>query len=394
MNLLMIGYRRDALEAAQARGWNAYFLVDSTRQPPRKACDWAAVNLDSPPETLAATCLRLTGNRPVDAIIALVEAAVVPAARLREHLGLDGLSVAVASRCHDKRLMKRALQAAEIPCARFEEVTPSTHADELVARLGLPLVLKAPDSSGGRGTRICRSPDEVSRPLSPGLMAESFIDGVEYSVESFVHRGEVLFFNVTSYLRPGWANIVPAALDAERLGEIAALNQRTLRALGITRGVTHLEFFAGDGIDSIGEVAVRPPGGALMELITDAYGFDAWQAFLEVELGRRPACNSEASSVEGVYFLHPGPGQVVRVHGVTEARALPHIKTLTCRVSPGDAIDPRQGVGQSVGRIRASGPHYDQVTRALLNAHQLVEIELAPGAPVSTSVDKFEHPGG
>ncbi|RDV39591.1 ATP-grasp domain-containing protein [Bradymonadaceae bacterium TMQ3] len=394
MNLVMIGFRRDAHEAALTRGWRAHFLVDSTRQPPRSGVSWASVDLNGDVESWEKAARRLAGDATIDAVIASGESSVVPAALLRERLGVSGMSVATARRCHDKIWMKDALTAAGVPCARYLTITPSTGVDDLIEALGLPLVIKAPDSSGGRGTHICESSAQVEAALRPGLLAEAFVPGTEFSVESFVHRGQVCFLNVTSYLRPGWANIVPADLPAERITTIATLNRQTIAALGVDQGMTHMEFFASESGDVVGELAARPPGGALMELIGEAYGFDAWQAFLDIETGRLPRFPSGLRRFEGVYFLHPGGGRVTAVRGLRRSRQLAHVSAVSCRVQPGDTIEERVGVGQSVGRIRAGASDYASVARALLEAHRCVEIELAPAQSVPTSPEPSHDSGG
>ncbi|TXD39334.1 ATP-grasp domain-containing protein [Lujinxingia vulgaris] len=394
MNLVMIGFRRDAHEAALTRGWRAHFLVDSTRQPPRSGVSWASIDLNGDIASWEAAARQLAAGSTIDAVIASGESAVVPAALLRERMGIKGMSVATARRCHDKALMKDALLAAGVPCATYRTISASTRANDLLENLGLPLVIKAPDSSGGRGTHICKTRAEVEAALRPGLLAEAFVPGTEFSVESFVHRGQVRFLNVTSYLRPGWANIVPADLPEARVEVIAQLNRQTIAALGVEQGMTHMEFFASDRGDIVGELAARPPGGALMELIGDAYGFDAWQAFLDIETGRIPRFPGGHRRYEGVYFLHPGAGRVQAVRGLRRSRQLAHISAVSCRVQPGDTIDERVGVGQSVGRIRASASDYASVAHALLEAHNRVEIELAPPQCVPTSPEPSHDSGG
>ena len=55
---------------------------------------------------------------PVERLEATIEAHVMPAARVREALGIPGTSVQTAFLCRDKPAMKEALRAAGIPCAR------------------------------------------------------------------------------------------------------------------------------------------------------------------------------------------------------------------------------------------------------------------------------------
>lgn len=313
---------------------------------------------------------------PVAAVVALTERAVLPAARLRAALGVPGTPPAVALRCHDKVCMKEAVSAAGLPCTGWERLDAATDMAAVVARLGLPLVVKQIASSGSRGLVVARDLAAALRAPRDGYLAERFLDGVEMSVESFVADGEVLFTNPTEYFVPRFANIAPAVVPPETLRAVLDLNRRAIAALGIERGLTHCEIYVTGAGPVFGELALRPPGGRLMRLLRRAYGFDPWRALLEVELGRRPELPREARQAAGVWMLHPGAGRVAAVEGVDAARAVPGVHRVVCRVGPGDVVPVREGTGQDIGFIEASGPTRDAVAETLRRAHALVRIGL------------------
>ncbi|MBA2661360.1 MAG: ATP-grasp domain-containing protein [Bradymonadaceae bacterium] len=382
MQLLFIGYRSGAHEAATRRGAKAKWILDATTRVPRgmSSDDYVLADLRADGAKLMKIARRLYPRKRPDHVIALTERAVVAAARLRELYAMAGLSVEVAQDCHDKVLMKQALEGASIAVADFEPVEADTRAEELVKTLGLPMVLKQRDSSGSRGTIIARTLEQVRENLVEGWMAESFIDGIELSVESFVKGGEPIFTNLTEYLAPGWANIMPARhVDAHR-EEILELNRRVIAALGVERGVTHLELFITATDLVVGELAARPPGGHLMNLLSDTYGFDAWEAFLSVECGEQPRVSSTVEAIHGVYLLHPGEGVLSGVEGIAEARKIEGITKVHCPLRRGVHIGARDGVGQSVGHISASGATRQHVVDALMQAHAMITFHLKSAA--------------
>jgi hypothetical protein len=78
-----------------------------------------------------------------------------------------------------------------------------------------------------------------------------------------------------------------------------------------------------------------------------------------------------------VWFLHPGAGRVARVEGLDEARAVPGVAKVECRVEVGDVVRGREGVGQHTGRIVADTVTRDATARALEAAHARITIEVA-----------------
>jgi hypothetical protein len=172
--------------------------------------------------------------------------------------------------------------------------------------------------------------------------------------------------------------VVPASLlpDHERL--VQDLNRRVLESFGVVRGMTHLEVFLTPTGPIFGELAVRPPGGQLMRLIQSAYGFDPWETALLCELGQAPALPARAEAVAGVWFLHPGAGQVIDVQGVDAASRLPNIDEVVCRARPGEVIKARASSGESTGHVIARGKQREEVVRALQTARRRIWIELLP----------------
>jgi biotin carboxylase len=272
--------------------------------------------------------------------------------------------------------MKRTARSGGIPCADFARIGARTSASSLIQRLGLPMVIKPVDSSGSRGTVHARTYTEVEDNLGPKLLAEAYVHGLEMSVESFVMDGRVLFANPTEYVLPLWANVVPAELSPSALASVLELNQRVITAFQIQRGMTHLELFLTAGGPVFGEIALRPPGGYLMDLLERAYGFDPWRTLIELELGQTPLLPEAPQQVSGVWIIHPGQGRVRRIAGCEQASRVSGVDLVECNVEVGAVLGAREGSGQSVGRIVASGASRQQVVNSLQVARRCVVVDV------------------
>ena len=372
--VLLVGLRAGALDAAERLGLPVVAVVEVPPGLARSArlADAVVASFDAPAERWRRVAESVQRHRPA-AVVALTERSVVPAAHLRAALGLDGLSVEAAHVCTDKRAMKRAARAAGLACADVVEAGDGIGGAALVERLGLPLVLKSAVGSGGRGTEIVSDRAAVPDVLPPGAMAESFVEGVEMSVETLAH-GAGVWLNPTEYVVPGWSSLVPAPLAPTERAEVAAFAERARQSLGVGRGMTHLEVFRTASGPVFGEMAARPPGGHLMALIERAYGFDPWEAVIQIELGETPALPASADRVSAARILHPGPGVVTRAEGAEAARALG--AEVALRVAPGDVVGEREGTGQEVGHVVVTAATADAARARLAEAVAAIRLEV------------------
>jgi hypothetical protein len=299
-------------------------------------------------------------------VIAGTEAGVFPAAALRRAYNARRSSETLLTRCTDKTAMKKYLSTHNIPMASFVTHRRGLTAEEVVDKLGLPVVVKDRKNSGGRNVVIAKSLEELRPLLAPQRLYETFLDASEGSIESFVQGGKIIFSSLTEYHTSKVANIVPAGYPADEVGRIKALNHQVIKALNIKWGLTHLEYYRdGDG-ELFGEVALRPPGGYIMELIERAYDFDPWDIFVKLELGLQvDSLPAKHSRVCGTVLLHPGEGTVKTVSQPNKTD-YPTLLKASIKVKEGDHIDPRHGVGEDVGHCIFTAKTYAEVTNDIV----------------------------
>jgi hypothetical protein len=385
--ILLIGRRKGARAAAQRCGWTPLVIDVPARieQTPGGFGGAIAATLEQ--------AIDLCGNRPPVAVAAVATGSVVAAAAIRAHYGIQGVTPEVALRCHDKLVMKKAIAAAGLPCAPWLETDTSTSPRELIDRLGLPLVLKLPISSGGRGVMFCHTAADVGSLLRPGLLAESYVAGTEMSIESFRSQGRTVFRNHTRYLVPRWASILPARLDTSELAANDALAERVHDALGIECGITHMEIFLTADGPVFGEIAARPPGGYLMELMRRAYGFDPWDAVLRLAAGETPEMPRQAHCTAGVWMIYPPPGKIRTLHGLAPARAMPGVVDLQHRLKPGDHNARRYGSGDSKGCLLVEAGDHETCATQLTAAAAIPAVTVGDNtSPVSLCGREPETP--
>ena len=195
----------------------------------------------------------------------------------------------------DKALMKRRAQLGGIRVGIFEEAHDRDDVIRFLKRVNQtllkldgdpndPIHLKAFDKAGCLGHRVIRTPDEVDtipEEEFPVLM-ESHLDGWEFAVEAWIHDGKIAFLNISEYVTLGYSVFVPATPDLEKYREqITREIEKLIKTFDIEFGFIHPEYFVtSDSTMYFGEVAYRPPGFKVFELLERAYGFNAYQALI------------------------------------------------------------------------------------------------------------------
>jgi hypothetical protein len=197
----------------------------------------------------------------------------------------------------DKSLMKRRAQLGGIRVGIFEEAHDREDVVRFLRRVNQtllkldgdpndPIHFKAFDKAGCLGHRVIRTPDEVDAIPDdefPALM-ESHLDGWEFAVEAWIHNGKVVFLNISEYVTLGYSVYVPASPELEAYRpQIMAQIEKLVKTFDIEFGLIHPEYFVtSDGEMYFGEVAYRPPGFKVFELLEKVYGFNAYQATMLV----------------------------------------------------------------------------------------------------------------
>lgn len=195
----------------------------------------------------------------------------------------------------DKALMKRRAQLGGIRVGIFEEAHDKEDVVRFLKRVNQtllkldgdpndPIHLKAFDKAGCLGHRVIRTPDEVD--MIPDeefpVLMESHLDGWEFAVEAWIHNGKIQFLNISEYVTLGYSVFVPATPELEKYrAQIKTQIEKLIKTFDIDFGFVHPEYFVtSDGEMYFGEVAYRPPGFKVFELLERAYGFNAYQGLI------------------------------------------------------------------------------------------------------------------
>lgn len=111
---------------------------------------------------------------------------------------------------------------------------------------------------------------------------ESHLDGFEFACEAFIQNRKIRFLNISEYVTLGYSVFVPASPELEKWRpRVKEEIEKLIDTFDIDFGFIHPEYFVtSDGKMHFGEVAYRPPGFNVFELMERAYGFNAYQGLV------------------------------------------------------------------------------------------------------------------
>ncbi len=371
--IIFVGYRKEALQAAVSKDIPFILLDESKTSKYALAC--FKIPFEDSPEDIPTQVLQELQVLDPEAVIALTEKSVEVSGILRAALGLKGNSKQTAQLCHDKFKMKTLAREKQIPVTDFYLTDERSDWAAIAKNLGLPFVIKPRGSSGGRNFRLIHSLTEVQNLKSDQLLAERFVHGPELSIESFVLDKKILFQNITRYHQQWTLNQMPMELGKKDQDEILSLNAKILSTFSVQQGMTHVEVYQSPKGLVFGEIAIRPPGGYLMKLLSLSYGFNPWDALIDTELGREVKIPQTAKSSSVSWVIHPGEGQVTKAFDPKLLSKEIFVKEARMKVKEGEYIQLRSGSGADIGYVLFSGPESEALMKQVeicMNKYQVL----------------------
>lgn len=251
-------------------------------------------------------------NMRVSGIMCFDCEAMPLAAYLAEWLTLPYPSSESVHLCRDKLRGKQAWRGADVPCPDACIVSSPADAAAFFRKADGACVLKPLTGSGSEFVFLCDALPEVTRAfeeIREGLhrrcnnrlyadsglqvLAEVSVAGPEYSCDFLLDQQSARIIRLARKipLRRGpfgtaMGYIVPADLpDGVTLDRLEAILERAARSLGLSRAICMVDFIVGPYGPVLLELAPRPGGDCLPQLIRQVAGLDMLGLALDVAQG-------------------------------------------------------------------------------------------------------------
>ncbi|BDD06967.1 ATP-grasp domain-containing protein [Aureibacter tunicatorum] len=233
---------------------------------------------------------NLAEEYQIDGIVTMQTDLPIPTiGAVNDFLKLNGVTYDTAIRCSHKMETRKALKQKGVDQPNFE-IVESEHETMISAKkIGLPVIVKAVDSSGSRGITKVSSFDKISEAYKEAkkytrldvVLVEEFIDGIEVGAQAFSEGGEcklVLVHNDTladgEFMVPT-GHSFPSSLDSEQENNAIDTVKKCVEALGINEGPSNIDLIINkNGEAKIIEVGARVGATCLPELVYNFTGID------------------------------------------------------------------------------------------------------------------------
>lgn len=234
-------------KALQNKGYTNTVLFDLNREN-------AGEIIESKPDIVF---IALHGKGGEDGCIqGLLELAGIP---------YTGPGVSSSAVCMDKIFTKRILENAGLPTAKFvvyrreECENISKVIDDIIDKIGLPMVLKSPCQGSSIGVVIVKGKEDMSNAIEEVftygdyLLAERFVDGTEITLPIMGNEeltvlpvieitSEREFYDYTSKYTPGLCHhIIPACIDTKTEKQVIEIGKRAYHLLNCC-GLARIDF--------------------------------------------------------------------------------------------------------------------------------------------------------
>lgn len=304
----------------------------------------------------------------LDAVFAIYENYILPAAWIAEHLGLPGLPVASAEACTDKYLMRSLFQKAPMKISPdFQEVHNLAEVKAFAERHSFPLIMKPANLS--KSLLVTKSCDmdellanyertmakigeiyqKYAPDRAPKVLIEEYLDGSVHSVDAFVDADgtpqvmkEIVDYQ-TGY-EVGYADnfhysrILPSRLSAEDQKKFLACAEMGCRALGMISSAAHIEIIMTKAGPRIVEIGARN-GGYRERMYRLANGIDVTRNALRLAFGEKPEIQATKNEPVAVLELFPmQAGKFVELSAQKELEKLESLEYLSIKAEAGKYI--------------------------------------------------------
>ncbi|MFF0482770.1 ATP-grasp domain-containing protein [Streptomyces sp. NPDC004435] len=401
-HLLLVGGRGHELPKAAALGVRHSMVQIPERADEEHAAAAAryAVQDYRDLETLLPLARDWHEADPFDAVLSFTEYGLEPASRVAIDLGVPGENLSAVLATRDKTRTRALLDRHGLSPVRHRICATRAEAAAFLSELGgRPLVLKPPSGGLSEGVYAVESAQQLPERWAwtaavagrEPVLAEEYLTGPEYSVESISRHGVHEVVMVTEKLTtglPGFVELghqVPARLDAGALEAIEKLVLEFLEVIGQRTGPVHSELrLTPDGPRLI-EAQTRVGGDQIWELCEMVSGVDQITETMSALLGRPDPPRVPRARAAAIRFFARENARVRHVDGLADAARAPGVVRSVCTLRPGQDLGPLLSSDSRQGYVLCAGDSTSDAVARAEAARDLVRVDSVPLPAAATA---------
>lgn len=320
-------------------------------------------------------------------------------AKLNESFSLTGNGLDAITLCRNKAFFRERMSAFSKAQPEYIIIRNEEDIHYLEKSFQLPCVVKPADDSGSNNVKLCRTWEEVKelstqilgratnirgQPTARMVLLEEYIDGPEYSVETFTWQGNTVCIGITEKRVTGnpffveVGHIFRASLSSDIQLQIEETVTRALKEVNFKYGAAHTEVKWTKNGCVIIEVNPRLAGGMIPELIRYTTGIDLLHQQILHSVGIEPSINKITQRGHaGIHFIVSSQsGILVDVEGLDSVKNIPGVVQVEITAKIGQNVHLPKNFSHRLGYVIVLGETYDHVNSQLREVAESIVVQV------------------
>ena len=375
------------IQKAKQMGYRVLVLdADPNAMGFRNADEHAVINIVD-----EEACLKYAQKHQVDGVLAAAtDFSVLTMSRIAEEMHLPGINYKAAKRIKNKAAVRKCLFDANADDMGYSfEIDSLEQILQILPQVKFPVMVKPCDGSGSRGaSRVDRAEDfekackfAMDGSITCRAVAEPFVEGKEYGVESFVDNGKIHILGVMQKgmtLPPYYAELghaIPSGLPIAIEEKIKICVRKALVALDVNHGSVNMDLLLSESGDvHIVDVGARMGGNLIgSHIIPIGTGVDYMGNMIRAAVGDatdftplhepKPVATKLLALTPGIVKALPSFEQIAKEYDVTIEHHL-HV---------GDTINEYHTNLDGCGYVLATGMDVDEAIEKAQKAKEIID---------------------
>jgi len=270
----------------------------------------------------------------------------------------------------DKIKMRQMLRGYDKSIApKFLVVHDASQAtlDSIEKKIGYPLIIKPSGLAASLLVTLCFHREELEKSLQntvrkinhiykkkkgrgePQILVEEYMDGVMYSIDSYVNQRGVVYHTPLVHVKTGrsvgyedffgYMRITPVNLKPHKVEDARKVAEKAIEALNLRSTNCHIELMKTEDGWKIIELGPRI-GGFRHEMYKLSYGIDHTLNDMLIRIPKKPILSKRIKGYTAVLQFYPHQkGKLLKLEGIQKIKKLESFERIELKKKIGDMCD-------------------------------------------------------
>lgn len=336
-------------------------------------------------------CLQYAKKNKIDGVLTVAtDFPIETVSYIAQEMNLIGIPLQTAKLVKDKYLVKKLLYENGIyKSIQFFEISDENQLTGIASVIKYPVIVKPCDGSGSKAIEKIEDVSNlkqavhnaINSSISKKAFIETFIEGKEYGVESFVVNGKVYVLGILKKHMtnpPYYAELghsLPSGLTDEIENDIKETVKRAINVLGITNGSVNMDLILSNNNEpNIIDIGARMGGNVIgSHIIPNAKGINILENLVNLVLGNKVDLEEKFRKNISTRILNFSPGKLISIGNVKDLIDKKNVIDIILNKHPGDMVTQYRTNADSCGWVVVSADTYKETEKLAITTRNKIE---------------------